>query len=65
MPSYILQGNQVHFRQSFPRDVLRGLFVTLHALGLTIHETGNRLYPHAVELSESEFKSVIELAKGE
>jgi hypothetical protein len=64
MPKYIIHDNQVHFRQSFPRDVLAGLFVTLYALDMPIRDTGSRLYPHSVIMSESEFLSVIELVKG-
>jgi hypothetical protein len=64
MPKYIIHDNQVHFRQSFPRDVLAGLFVTLYALGVPVNDTGSRIYPHSVTMSESEFLSVIELSKG-
>jgi hypothetical protein len=62
MKPYIVKDNQVHFRQSFPRDVLAWLFVTLYALGIEIRDTGSKLYPHSVKITESEFLSVIELA---
>jgi hypothetical protein len=63
MNKYIVRDNVVYFRQSFPRDVLCGLFVTLYALGLSIGD-GIKGYPHSVAISESEFISCLELAKG-
>lgn len=63
MPNYIVQDNQIHFRQSFSRDILRNLFVTIYALELTIYDTGSKRYPHMVILSESEFLSVLDMAQ--
>ena len=65
MKNYIVRDNQVHFRQSFPRAILQGLFVTLYALEVVIMDTGSKIYPHSVKLSESEFISILDLAKGE
>lgn len=65
MKKYIVKDNTIQFRQSFPRSILCELFTTLYTLGYTIFETGSRLYPHSVNMSESEFLSVIELIKGE
>jgi hypothetical protein len=65
VPKYIIQNDTVLFRQSFSKDILQGLFVTLYALGVTIYETGSKRYPHSVRMSESEFLSCLELAKGE
>jgi hypothetical protein len=64
MPKYIIRDNVVYFRQSFQRDILCNLFVTLYALGLSIGD-GIKHYPHSVRISESEFLSCLELAKGE
>lgn len=64
MKHYIVKDNQVHFRQTFPRPVLASLFVTLYALGLTVQDTGSKVFPHSVTISESEFLSVIEMTKG-
>jgi len=64
MQNYIIQDDTVLFRQSFNRDVLQGLFVTLYALEITIYDTNSKLYPHKVYMSESEFISILELAKG-
>jgi hypothetical protein len=64
MPKYIVRDNMVYFRQSFERAVLCNLFTTLYALGLSIGE-GMKHYPHSVQISKSEFLSVLELAKGE
>jgi hypothetical protein len=63
MPSYIIKGDEVHFKQSFPRSILMGLFTTLYALGIDIGDTGNKIYPNRVIMSESEFLSVLELAQ--
>jgi hypothetical protein len=64
MTHYIVKDNQVHFRQGYARPVLCSLFVALHALGVTVGDTGSRVYPHSVEISESEFLSVIEMIGG-
>lgn len=62
MPNHIVKDNQVHFRQGYPRPVLCKLFVTLQALEVVIYDTGNKIYPHSVIMSESEFLYVIELS---
>lgn len=59
MPQYITQGQQLHFRQS---NLPRMFFVLLGQLGVMISFTGSKLYPYAVEMSEDDFKSSIELA---
>lgn len=63
MPNHIVKDNQVHFRQGYPRNVLSKLFtIIINELGLTIGDTGNKVYPHSLEISESEFLYVIELS---
>lgn len=68
MPNYKVIDNQIHFRQSFSRDILRGLFVTLAEMEdaglLTVSETGSKVYPYSVSISESEFLSVLEMIGG-
>jgi hypothetical protein len=61
MPNHIVKDNQVHFRQSFPLPVLCKLFVTLNELDVTVYESGSKVYPHKVNISESEFLSVLEI----
>lgn len=61
MPNHIVKDNQVHFRQGYGLSVLRGLFVTLQALGVTVGDTGSKVYPHSVQITESEFLSVLEM----
>lgn len=60
MPAYTLTHDSVHFRQT---TLPRMFFVTLGALGVYITLTGSRMYPYSVKMSESEFQSVIELAR--
>jgi len=51
----------LYFRQSKLPTLF---FVVLGQLEVYIHLTGSKLYPYRVIMSESEFKSAIELAEG-
>jgi hypothetical protein len=64
MPNYIVKDEYIHFRQSFPRPVLCKLFPTLFQLVNIedIKDTGSKVYPYSVKMSESEFLYVLELA---
>jgi hypothetical protein len=64
IPDYIVRNDTVLFRQSFERDILIGLFTTLYALGLNVQDTNSRIYPYRLQISESEFLSCLEMAKG-
>lgn len=60
MKRYIVDGSKVHFRQGTLPVMWN---VTMSQLGVYVYLTGDKRYPYAVELSESEFLSVIELAQ--
>lgn len=59
--NYTIQDNSVSFSY-------KGLpvlfFVTLAQLDILVQFTGNKRQPYFVQISESEFISAIELAKG-
>ena len=61
MPNHIVKDNQVHFRQGYALPVLTNLFTTLRALEIEVKDTGSRVYPYAVGISESEFLLVIQI----
>jgi hypothetical protein len=62
-PDYIVKGREIHFRQSFPLPVIRSLFTSLWELGFEIRDGASRTFPNVVEMSESEFLSVIEMTQ--
>lgn len=62
MPNHIVKDNLVLFRQSYPLHILTRLFVNIYTLGIVIYDTNNKLYPHSVIMSESDFLSMIELS---
>lgn len=60
MPAYILQGNAIHFRQS----TLPAQWMTvLASLGIYVNVTGDKRYPYAVTMTESDFLDFIQLAE--
>lgn len=61
MKAFYTDSSLLYFRQT---TLPRLFFVILGQLEVYIILTGNKRYPYAVRMSESEFKSVIELAQG-
>lgn len=60
MPNHITENTRVYFRQSN----LPGQWMTLFwQLGIYVILTGSKRYPYAVELSETDFLSCMELAR--
>jgi hypothetical protein len=63
MKHYKVIDNTIYFRQSFDRKTLANLFTVIYALGLSIGD-GIRHYPHSVQITESEFLSCLDMARG-